>query len=177
VVAQRFAQNGSSLGSTFFVNPVTIRTPILQQRQPTLAAAPAGGFVIAWTQLFTYIGPPERALRQGDPNSPGIVARCFDRLGRPLGPVFRVDTLDGDGDDAPSVAVTPSGHIVFTWNLGGEVVARIFCEPGFAPRANAGSPAWPSALVVALGILAASTMGFEIRRRPAKARSSRSPDG
>jgi hypothetical protein len=169
VVVQRFAQDGSSLGDAILVDPVTARTPVLQQTRPALAAAPSGGFVIAWNQHYTDI-ITDRAGSQGNPNEQAILARCFDRLGRPLSPAFRVDTLGGEKNDAPSVAVTPSGHIVFTWEHAQtyygptDVYARIFHEPLFsASLPEAGFPFWPGAPFVVLGVLATAAMGLKLR--------------
>lgn len=180
VMAQRFAPNGSSLGDAFQVHPVMTRIPYLQQEEPAIAGAPAGGFVVAWSQRFRDLTPEFRS-RGADPEAPAVLARCFDRLGRPIGPAFRVDPPEETLNGAPSVTVTPSGHIVFVWEHrdtpGGQsdVFARIFYEPGFAPSAaDAGVPFWTGVLVAALGVLGLAALALRTRERHRRPSGSRS---
>jgi hypothetical protein len=98
IYAQLLSATGTPSGPAFRVNSVTAGS----QRRPTVAAAAAGGFVVAWDGA----GP-------GD--AQGIWARRFNAAGAPLGSDFLVNTtLDGDQLN-PAIAMEPGGAFVVAW--------------------------------------------------------------
>jgi len=99
VYARRFAASGAPLGPDFAVHSTSIpgTFPIM----PTVAADPAGDFVVSWTSFDT-------SLR-------GCFARLFDASGAPLAPEFRVNTYTTSTQQYPVVAVGGLGAFVVAW--------------------------------------------------------------
>jgi hypothetical protein len=103
VLAQRYASDGSPVGSAFRVNTYTTDA----QTVADVAADPAGNFVVVWGG----VGP-------GDPNG-GVFGQRFAASGSPLGPEFRVNTSTPEFQFDPVVAADSAGNFVVAWSTGG----------------------------------------------------------
>jgi hypothetical protein len=99
VYAQRFSSTGAPLGSEFRVNTYTTGS----QTYPSVAAAPAGDFVIAWGGFGQ------------DGSNKAVVARRFSSTGAPLGPEFRVNSYTPGYQINPTVATDGAGNFVVAW--------------------------------------------------------------
>ncbi|MDY0874496.1 cadherin domain-containing protein [Dongia rigui] len=98
VAGQRFAANGSTIGSIFQINTVTSD----HQFQPDIAALSGGGFAIAWTDNST--GQNE------------IRGRIYSASGLPLsGADFLVNSGRSDSQTFPSVAGLIDGGLIVVW--------------------------------------------------------------
>jgi hypothetical protein len=62
-----------------------------------------GNFVVAWTS------------EGKDGDAQGVYARRFDRLGRPLGGEFRVNTTTAGAQFLTGLEVDPLGEFLVTW--------------------------------------------------------------
>ena len=91
VMARRFDADGEPLSGEIPVNTSTA----LDQGSPTIAAAPGGGFTVAWRS------------DQG-----GVFARRFDAGGEPLSDEIQVSARNGLH---PSIAPDPSGGFTIAW--------------------------------------------------------------
>ena len=92
VSGQRFDAAGGRLGGEFVVEPPA--------RGPSVAAAPSGAFMVAWSSGYGSNAPP-------------LAARLFDAHGVPTGPVFPLGaTTSGFSVD---VASDGSGRFVAVW--------------------------------------------------------------
>ncbi|MFC2089008.1 T9SS type A sorting domain-containing protein, partial [Calditrichota bacterium] len=99
IYAQRFAGDGSALGSNFKVND---DNEISTQRHPAISADGNGNFVIAWY---------DNRDGKGD-----IYAQRFLSDGSSLGSNFKVnDDIVNAYQDYPSIAADDSGNFVITW--------------------------------------------------------------
>ena len=131
VFAQRYDSSGAPAGPEFRVNTFTTRG--LTSSQPSVAADPAGNFVVVWS------GGPDQ-----DGSADGVFGRRFAGSGEPLGPEFRINTYTTDFQRYPAVATDPSGSFVVVW-------ASLFQEAGipgqngvFGQRyASTGAPVGP----------------------------------
>jgi hypothetical protein len=99
VTGQRFAASGVKVGSDFQVNTYTGN----KQIYPSIAADPAGNFVVVWQSL----------LQDGD--SYGIFGQRFDRSGTKIGPEFAVNTDTLGSETSAEVATDPHGNFVVVW--------------------------------------------------------------
>ncbi|MBN2294041.1 MAG: hypothetical protein JXM70_16565 [Pirellulales bacterium] len=102
--AQRYAADGTPLGSEFQVNTYTTAT----QSQPSVAMSEAGDFVIVWTSNN----------QDGDGN--GVFAQRYAADGTPLGSEFQVNTFTSSYQWFPSVAMHPDGQFVVAWESDGQ---------------------------------------------------------
>lgn len=75
-----------------------------------ISASSAGTFVVVWEDLYTYSGG-----YYGRSN-PGIWGRRLDKLGRPLGPEFRVSPLSSYAKGDAHVSSNPQGQFVVVWD-------------------------------------------------------------
>ena len=146
VFGQRLAATGAPLGSGFRVNTYTTDFQVF----PSVAADPAGDFVVIWTS-YGGTGAHE-----------GIYAQRFAASGAPLGSEFRVDTSFAPyvkSPKSPTVALDAAGDFVVAWNnfsqdgSGDGVFAQRFAGTG-APlgpefRVNTWTPQNQTAPVVA----------------------------
>jgi hypothetical protein len=99
VFAQRFASTGAPLGPEFRVNT---STPDLNYG-PAIAVDGGGNFVIAWDNT------PASGVGE-------VFAQRYSSLGEPSGPEFRVNTTTTGWQRRPSVASTPAGTFLVTWD-------------------------------------------------------------
>jgi hypothetical protein len=97
--ARRFSSSGVPISPEFVVN-TTLRGI---QFAPSVAAAPAGDFVVVWQTQF-----PGGLLRS-------IFGQRFSKTGKKVGPEFRVNEDRVEKDFAPSVAMDSAGNFVVAW--------------------------------------------------------------
>ncbi len=99
IFLQRFNADGSSVGVEQLVNETIGGT----QKDPAVAMAADGSFVIVWT------GP-------SSDDASGIYARRFAADGTPLGGEQLVNTTTTNHQTEPDVAMNSSGDYVVTWS-------------------------------------------------------------
>ena len=99
IFGQRFAGNGAPLGPEFRVNTYVTD----QQERPSVAAGPAGDFVVVWQS------------RDQDGAIWGVFGQRFAGSGAPLGPEFRVNSYTTDTQGHAAVAADPAGDFVVAW--------------------------------------------------------------
>jgi len=105
VWVRRFDPSGTPLGPQVRVNAYTTGF----QGGASVAADPAGGFVIVW------------ASNGQDGDNDAIVGRRYDASGASLGDEFLVNTFTESRQWQPAVAVGPSGGFVVVWSsFGGD---------------------------------------------------------
>jgi hypothetical protein len=123
VLGQRYAATGAPLGSEFRVNTYTTDFQI----NPSVAADPAGDFVVVW------------ASYGGSGGHDGIYAQRFAPSGVPVGSEFRADTSFAPYVKSPkssAVALDAAGDFVVAWNnffqdgSGDGVFAQRFASTG-----------------------------------------------
>ncbi|MHB1544628.1 MAG: hypothetical protein ACYCVU_08650, partial [Gammaproteobacteria bacterium] len=102
IYAQRYASNGTPLGSNFLVNSYTSGN----QETPSVAMDAAGDFVVAWKSY----GQIPSARYYGD-----IYAQRYASDGTPLGSNFLVNSDTSVNQKAPSVAMDAAGDFVVAW--------------------------------------------------------------
>jgi hypothetical protein len=115
--ARRFSPSGKPLGPDFDVNTTPLRGFITSFSCPPLrvAAAPGGGFAVAWLVYRT------------------IYLRWFNAAGIPLGPeVAAITSADFDDGGCPqSMAFDDTGNLLLLGNLGYEALqVRLFDPQG-----------------------------------------------
>jgi len=96
IFGQRYAADGTPLGGEFQVNTEVSHNQI----SPNVAANAAGSFVAVW---------------QSGAGDNAIVGRRYAADGTPLGGQFQVNTLTGNYQESPRVAVHTDGSFVVTW--------------------------------------------------------------
>ena len=103
VFGRRFNADGSPRGGRFRLNANTAG----KQYAPTVALAPDGSFVVAWTTEPFYYSD----------ESSDVYARRFDAAGQPLGPDFLVNNVTTlDEQLFPAVTMSASGDFVILWD-------------------------------------------------------------
>jgi predicted outer membrane repeat protein len=100
VFAQRFAGDGTALGSEFQVNT----TSAGNQDRPALAIRSGGTFVIAWTS--------DDGL---DGDKSGIFAQRYAADGTALGGEFQVNSHTSESQSRPAMAFDATGELVVVW--------------------------------------------------------------
>ncbi len=120
VYARRFDPAGSPLGGEIAVNVYTTGT----QTQSSVAVAPDGRFVVAWSSDGQ------------DGDDFGVFGRVFDAGGIPQGTVFRVNAYTTARQANPTVSMAESGNFVVVFDSNGEdqsnyaMVARRYDSSG-----------------------------------------------
>jgi hypothetical protein len=99
IFAQRFASNGSTLGTEFHVNTYTTG---LQER-PAIDADAAGNFVITWQS------------DQQDGGSRGVFAQRYGSDGLAAGTEFQVNTYTTSYQGFPDVALNDAAEFTIVW--------------------------------------------------------------
>ena len=99
IIGQRYANDGSKLGSEFLVNTTTID----YQSNPAVAGLASGGFVVVWDSY------------NQDGSSYGIYGQRFTGSGVKNGEEFRINTFINDAQLEPAVAGLVNGGFVVTW--------------------------------------------------------------
>ncbi|MEZ0373762.1 MAG: hypothetical protein ACAI44_32020, partial [Candidatus Sericytochromatia bacterium] len=126
ISAQRFASDGSPLGSEFSVNTYTTDF----QEQPAVAMDADGDFVIVW-QSYTQ-----------DTDRYGVFAQRYSSSGSPVGSEFQVNPYTTQNQERPDVAMDDAGDFVITWqsnNQDGDnrgVYAQLYAANGAILRSE-----------------------------------------
>jgi hypothetical protein len=136
IFARLFDSTGSSLCPEF-----TIDDSIYNCRYPDVAINPNGNFAVVW-------------MRDRSTNS--IMARLYNADGTAAADAFQVNTISFRSITRPSIAMSPSGYFVVTWDgdpalaSQDDIHARLY-EPNGTPAGNQftanttanGSQQWP----------------------------------
>jgi hypothetical protein len=151
VSGRRFGADGRPRGRRFRLNS----NPAEDPESPSVAVAPDGSFVVAWSGTGRNYGHDIDDITD-------IYARRFDAAGQPLGPDFLVNSTTADEQDTPQVAMSASGDFVIAWaSYGGEaaffdIYARRFARDGVPQgddfQVNSGDNADISQYEFALGM-------------------------
>ncbi len=98
IYAQIFAPDGSPMGGNFRVD----QDPEgVEQRDPTVALAPDGGFVVAWVDEREHFS---------------LYKRSFDSSGSPIESEWKINDVTGvNNQDYPCVSMAPSGTTMVVW--------------------------------------------------------------
>ena len=95
IFGQRFDASGTKVGPEFQVNTYTTG----YQFRPSVAADPAGDFVVVWESTQDY----------------GVFGQRFDKSGTKQGPEFALDSYTTGEQGYPVVAVDGLGNFVVVW--------------------------------------------------------------
>ena len=125
IVAQLFDAELRPIGEAFTVHSSSTNT----QHQPTIAALPDGGFVVAWAG-YGFLGedPPDNT---NGIDFFGIWARRFSADGVPVGEQFRIDTQIDYEEGSPSVAADSKGRFAIAWQSFGAEPGEVSRSSGF----------------------------------------------
>jgi hypothetical protein len=139
ILAQRFDPRGNALGGEIEVasDPGSPVTP--SDVKPAVAAAPGGGFVVAWVSLVAG---------DGTPGPPRVMARGFGATGAPTGPAVQLSTSFPLAD-RPSLCVSSTGRIHAAWTFTDELLPFQSTPVGVVVRrlSPAGVPLGPEQVV------------------------------
>ena len=102
IFGRRFNSSGTPLASQFQVNVYTLAN----QREPAIAAAGNGDFVVVWTSTHDT-GTPSVGT--------GVFARRFDANGVPQGAEIQVNQYTPGDQRRPAVAKDADGDFVVAW--------------------------------------------------------------
>ena len=100
IFGQRYDASGTPLGGEFLVNTYTTNN----QRDPRVAAASNGSFVVAWQSI----------TQDGD--GYGVFARRYDASGAPQGGEFQVNAHTTSYQGRVDVASDARGNFVVVWH-------------------------------------------------------------
>ena len=103
VAARRFDTAGTPAGAEFVVNTYTAGP----QESPDVAAAPGGDFLVAWQG--------GDSVSEQDGSASGVFVQRFAGSGARLGQEFRANTVVRGFQQAPVVAVGPTGDAMVVW--------------------------------------------------------------
>jgi|GEM_PF-1111909 len=115
VYGQRFAANGTTLGSEFRINTYTDS----YQYDPSIAALTGGGFVVTWASYY-----------QDGGSTNGVFAQRYSNDGTPQGDEFRVNTTTASNEYQPSVSALGNGGFVMAWTNGSQIYVQQFNAGG-----------------------------------------------
>lgn len=101
IYGQCFGAAGAPLGNEFKVNSTTASA----QRDPAVAMDDQGNFVVVWTSYGQDAG--------GDW---GIFGQRFNSSGQTVGNEFQVNTMAGNYQDQPAVAMDAAGNFIVVWS-------------------------------------------------------------
>lgn len=125
IFGQRFSAVGRPLGPRFRVH----RDQQGLQRNPVVAVAPDGSFLVAWESSDGVAG-----VAAGD----GVFVRSFTAGGLAVGSEFKLDEAAGVGARLPALAAGRDGGYLLAWEGGGDgtegtdVFARLLDAAGRA---------------------------------------------
>lgn len=122
IVMRRFDAAGAPLSAEALVNTNANN----EQRNPVVAAAPGGRFVVAWQTFQSGSGIETRA-------------RAYDATGAPESAEVNVNTTTALNQRDPDVAMTADGSFVVVWSTNspaGGIVARRFGPAATSPGAE-----------------------------------------
>jgi hypothetical protein len=122
VYARSYDSSGVPQGPEFRVNSYWT----FNQAAPSVAADPAGNFVVVWSNQYQY-------------SNWEVFGQRYAASGAPLGPEFRVNTNAAGNQGGAAVATDPSGNFVVAWS------SDFSGDPGlFGQRfASSGAPIGP----------------------------------
>ncbi len=104
VFAQRFTASGVKSGPEFPVNTSTTGA----QAHPSVAADPAGNFVVVWDSRAGYGLPSD------------VVGQRFNSSGEKVGGEFPVNSYDTGDQRSPKVALDQFGNFLVSWSSEGQ---------------------------------------------------------
>jgi hypothetical protein len=116
VVVRRFAADGTPLSGEIAVNTTTVD----QQRAPSVASDALGNFVVCWSSL------------NQDGSGYGIYAQRFNASGAKLGGEFLVNQTTAGNQYTSSLAMSPTGEFVVTWQASDGGYVRRYAADGTA---------------------------------------------
>ncbi len=124
IYAQRYASDGTTLGSNFQVNDDQGSEG---QYEPSISSDVSGNFIIAWWDT-----------RSGNND---IYAQRYSSDGTPLGSNFKVNDDTGSyGDYEPSISADVSGNFIITWrdgrNANDDIYAQRYASDGTTLGSN-----------------------------------------
>ncbi len=138
VYAQILTPTGQKVGSEFAVNQFVA----FNQRAPSVAALPAGGFIVTWVSEQQRSGSvdvvnPDYLYSPTNRPTVDIFARQFGADGTAVAPEFLVNTAS-EVCSSPKVAAASDGSFMITWAqrtfiapaLGWDIYARPFSSAG-----------------------------------------------
>lgn len=105
IQAQRFAADGSPSGAQFQVGGYP--TSLGHHREPEVAAAADGSFVVVWHSYASVEGAGD-----GETDDSSIQARRFGPDGAPAGVQFQVNSYTSGTQELPAVAASDSGFVI-----------------------------------------------------------------
>ena len=140
ILVQRFDPKGNPLGAEIEVASDPASSPGSPSAfKPAIAAAPGGGFVVAWVSLVTGGEPP---------GPPRVMARGFNAAGAATGPAVQLST-SAALSDRPSLCVSATGRIHAAWTFTDELLPFQASPVGVVVRrmSPAGVPIGPEQVV------------------------------
>lgn len=121
VRGQRYASDGTALGSELAVNTYTTSS----QESPSVATDDLGEFVVVWQSGDSTTPGP-------DGDGSGIQAQRFNSDGTPAGSELQVNSSTTFSQITPDVAVDGTGNFVVVWNDYDILRGRRFASDGTA---------------------------------------------
>lgn len=110
---QRLDAAGRKVGAEVLVNQYLD----FNQRSPTLAVLPGGGFVVAWVcEYYAGGGAATNSIGDGSNIQVDLRARFFDSVGLPLGDEFKIATGNEIVPANPNVIARPDGGFTAFWS-------------------------------------------------------------
>ena len=106
IYSQRYAADGTALGSEVRVNTYTSST----QSYPSVTALSGGGYVVTWQSI----------AQDGNGSGWGIYSQRYAADGTALGSEVRVNTYTTGSQYSPSVTSLSGGGYVVTWQSDGQ---------------------------------------------------------
>ena len=97
IYGQRYDNTGATQGLEFQINTITLN----DQKDPSVAMADSGEFVVSWTGR--------------DAQGEGIYARLYDAGGTAGAAEFLVNSHTGNDQKSPKAAMDADGDLVITW--------------------------------------------------------------
>lgn len=104
IYAQRYAANGTTVGSEFRINTTTLNS----QDEVSLAADSQGNLIAAWSSWHQ------------DGSDRGIYAQVYSANGSPRGGEFRVNTFTNNSQRRAAIAVDADGDYLVVWDSEGQ---------------------------------------------------------
>ena len=101
IYGRRYNNDGSANGGEFLVNTNTSK----EQEKPRVALDTDGDFVVVW----------QSKDQAGASSSYDVYGQLYDNTGATVGSEFLANTATGSEQQAPDVAMTPSGGFTVVW--------------------------------------------------------------
>jgi hypothetical protein len=94
----------TSAGAAMGAAELVVAPPLASSARPAVSCGSGSTFVVVW-----HSDQPPAAVRSD------ILGQRFSRLGRPVGPAFRINTTTSNEQRNPSIAHDPKGNFVVIW--------------------------------------------------------------